>query len=401
MGRLRLLPGVMIAAAAAAAAQLPACGSPFEPTAATSTGTVTSSSTGEMTTTTTSSTGTGGAGGAGGATSTTGTASSSGTGGGGGAPCVVGDLSTCKAGEYCRVNGGGCAPCGDFSAFQFGDPKPVDVMIPQGAAASFPRRKGDKLYYMFKSLTSTDIAESDLMAMSMNKWTPGVAVAPPVSASDSDEAAPLVLSASEAQAIEGILLDKVAVKTGQPLLVFDSDRTSPGAPHVYAENPGQMGVSLLNLKGDAIVEHLTVAWDANPYRIWYITAKPGNLAPRLVTATPGSSPDDATMTISNGCPLLPGDVAPWVTHDGSHLIFSAIDPDLSAQCGAPMGTTHHVYIADLEPNGQQKAGTKAARVLPNDDKDDITPSLTQDACALYFSRTTGPGTGVLHAAVRQ
>lgn len=120
---------------------------------------------------------------------------------------------------------------------------------------------------------------------------------------------------------------------------------------------------------------------------------------RLVTALlePDATVTDVSLTLNVGgnetCPLLDvaalpdaepldPDLTPWVTTDGSLLVFSTTR--LAPGCGAG-AQKRDIYSVLL----QASSGQPPAAALPmkdvNSAADDVDPSFSSDMCDLYFS----------------
>jgi len=301
---------------------------------------------------------------------------------GGNATCTPGDLTTCGAGEYCNADTKKCVSCADLSRFSFGIPSPIDLTVPpQTSGVWFPRAtKDDTLYFQLRSQSSTneDIAHALPDPKKFAKWQSAVVEPLPFNQQTSKESAPLYL---ESGAGLEMLVDSTVDPT-QPVLVFDSTRF--GGRKVFAGNPGQQALSQVSLPGAGTANfQLAIAQQANPIRLWYISNASGEQ--KLYTLLPGDSPVPTPLMLndSGGCEAV-GELAPWVTPDGKHMVFHAVElgPNCSLQGNAP----YRLYHTALTTDGLQETTAKAEPIFPGDAGDYQTPSMSQDLCKLYFTR---------------
>jgi hypothetical protein len=357
----------------------PGCGEPF----------VTSTGTGGSSSSSTSGTG--------GVTNSTGT---------GGAACVVGMPSTCPAaGDYCAPNGGSatCVSCSDTSRFAFG--KAVNLPVtPLTNAAIYPRiapNSGD-LYFTQEDKgppVHFGIVSAVLppQAKMWNAWAPEPA---PINGA-ANSSGPLYIADSSGLSN---IVQTALVQTGndKPVLLWDSDRDT-GKREIFAVNPGVgTQASLVKLNTTGLHDsRVAVASGKSPLRLWWMSDTGAVMPDRLVTApADNSTPMPVPMALESGCHAASVD-NPWVTADGTLLLFDAVRPDL-ANCGLAATMVHHLFYSPVGADGQQPSGAKAKALLPGDPLTyDVTPSLTPDMCYLLFSRVDATGNVTLSIAARE
>ncbi len=123
-------------------------------------------------------------------------------------------------------------------------------------------------------------------------------------------------------------------------------------------------------------------------------------SPAVYTSLLGSS--DATAVNlqvparSGGgtCPPSGDDATPWVTADGSLLVFRSLPTD--AQCQPVDGAATDVYVAALQPaTGMPLAPAVALDGVnvTGGESTETDPSFSPDLCMLYFASDGGSAGG--------
>lgn len=382
------------------------CGTAFVSsggTTSTSGGTTTGSGGGSTTSTSSSTTGGGGAGGStsvttgsGGAT-TTSTTGSGGTGGVITNPCVPGDLSTCPGGQYCDKGSGECTSClQPNGTASFAAPVPLGISAPYPPLSLFPRIGPEgQLLFRFRTNQNSDIGYAlPVPGAAMNWSSAAPEPSPLINSPTSNEEAPLFLP--DGASLQGFVSEKV--DTGKPVLLFDSNIT--GSRLVYAANLDGPGAYAIELKTQGTAFQVAVAFAQSPARFWYYSNFfPGPPGTQLVTNLLGDAPTKVPIVLDNGCPSL-SELMPWVTPDGQRMFVSAGYPDPASGCTQQPGAPSHLFVVTLDDDGLQKVGTKAQAIFPNDQNNQVSPSLSPDQCTLYFSQIGNQGS-VLYGAVRK
>lgn len=402
MNELDLLRGAVVFFAAGAIAA--GCGAEFATSGGTTTTTGSTGTGGSGGGTSSSSvTGGGGAGssitattGTGGGTSTTSTSGGGGTGGMMIKPCVVGDLSTCPAGEYCDMGSGICVSCTQPVSPGFAAPVKLGVSAPYPPLALFPRIGLDgQLLFRFRTNMNSDIGFALPVPGAALSWSSATPEPSPlINTSLANEESPLFLPIGTA--LVGLVDDKV--NKSQPVLLFD--RGFSGTRKLYAANLDGQQASLLSLKTQNNAFQVAVAFEASPPRFWYHSDFFANLPENpLVTTTPGEAPTPAPIVLDNGCHAR-GELMPWVTPDGAWMFFSATYPDPASGCAPQNGAPAHLFAVPLGANGLPLNGAMAQPIFPNEPSSQVSPSLSPDQCTLYFSQIGAQGS-VMYGAVRR
>lgn len=330
----RLATLISMAAAAVAAA----CGPPF----VAGTGTAGGGTTGDTTTTST----------------------------GTGAPlCMPG---SCPDGQYCDA-ARGCTACSDFGTFALGEVKPAGVPTDASATPLYPRVGQDDTDLFFAQIVSSQ-GNVKRVAESGGSWTNPAAIMN-LDSSGSSDTGPLFLAAADA--LSGFQPPELA-GASVPILLFHTTRGTKkvevyGLPLMQAVMPVQLQLP----DTSDYVQDVVVAAKATPPRLWWLHGSDPT-ALGLVTMTGADpAPEDVIISLDTCAAVVQ---QPWVTPDGTRLLFSAKKCDQ---------TGPHLFIAELGTDGKQIG--KARRVFPGDSSLDYSPSLSTDLCTVLFSRQDANG----------
>lgn len=302
--------------------------------------------------------------------------------------CMPGALSACGEGRYCQRDTEACAPCADLTRLHFAPPRAISLTpSTKGTTAHYPRADtaGETLYFVYVDDTGA-LPRSRLASLPFQprKGGPGAwtLMSPPI-ASPMEEGAPLPLSTGTLLAG---LVDTTAVDTADPVLLFDSTRNGAATRKVFAANPGHPTASIVSLPSGKRDADIAAAPLATPPRFYWMSDGLGSQTPRLVTATGASAQmSPVTLALDSGC-VIDAVVGPWITPSGALLLFGANAP-LPGSC-APVTPSHQrIYAARMGEDGKQAPSTTATPLFPDDEASfDSTPSLSPDACFLFFAR---------------
>lgn len=343
--------------------------------------------------------------GEGGGGSANATMSSSSTGDGGtmnNTPCTVGDLSTCNKGNYCQSSTSQCVPCANISArFIFGVPKKLNISLPQGGTNPRLVRigPGGQLLFTYASqFSGLDIGHAD-QDKGFLQWKQGEQEPAPIT-STLEESAPLYLT--KGSALRDVLSNPAAVNPELDVILYTS-RTS-GTPQVYAFNPPgktDSTVSPVALKGGLSTSNIALSYEAPSPRFWFSTNL-NSMSEGLYTSLPKETPQPLPIKLDNDCLLQTPGVAPWVSPDGTWLLFGAQRPDENKNCMVDPTAPYRLYYAQLDPtSGQQMDSTQATRIYPESTKNYTFPSLALDMCVLLFSELVDSNRWESYASVRE
>jgi hypothetical protein len=311
--------------------------------------------------------------------------------------CTPGDLTTCDAGKYCKTDTQICTDCSELADFKFGSLTRIELMPPTGTALRFPRiGPSDQLLFTFtSSALSTDIGHAE-RGDGFLQWKNVVTEPEGINNDQREDGASLYLPKDHGDILDTLIADMTSVQPAEEVVLYHN--TTPiGDKKVFAFNPGQAKISLVNLKGTSN-SHVAVAYKAR--RFWY-TSNAINSTENLVTVAPGGDPALAQMKDSNAC-TLQGNLSAWVTPDGKWLLFSSQLHDGSdcsklADTGRP-----HLFYTEVDPvTGQQVGLTREIPVDQINDAGHVNPSLSPDLCVLLFTDQSKSPDSELYAAVRE
>jgi hypothetical protein len=310
------------------------------------------------------SSGDGGGSGKGGGAGTSGTGNA---GSAGGAGC------DCAPGQYCRA--GTCRNCDDLTSIQIGDAEPL--LDHPSSGLRFPR-VGDSRDSFFFTLVAPGRSEL---------WY----VDDPTASASFTLGDAQTLSRSGLFYVEGASLGFT--------VLFD-ERRSGGRVVMTAAWNGSALTDLQTLGppfGAFGSEDYSVALAAETNRVYFMTTR--NDSPELHTSVLGEI-DSQVVTLDvpvpggGTCPRSEDDATPWVTEDGSLLVFRALP--LDANCQPIDGTAPDLYAAALQPATGLPL-TPAVRLaganVTTGDSTETDPSFSPDLCTLYFSSDGGSAAG--------
>jgi hypothetical protein len=150
--------------------------------------------------------------------------------------------------------------------------------------------------------------------------------------------------------------------------------------------------------GPGSFDDYSVALAPETRRAYWMTTRDGS--PALRTGLLGS--DQSTPVVlavpaqSGGvtCPLSGEDATPWVTPDGSLLLFSSLPRD--AACQPVDGAATDLYAVVLQPSSGMPITPAAALTAANvtgGESTETDPSFSPDLCTLYFASDGGSASG--------
>jgi WD40-like Beta Propeller Repeat len=296
----------------------------------------------------------------------------------------------CRPGRYCLDGSTDCLECSDPSRLAFGEPVRLATVSDNGAGSRFPRigRTSSDLLYRFEGVGLRYTEDSSTSA--------GTDLA----ATDPSDSAPFLLRAP---------VQNFSV-VGASQLDFSFDRT---VMNVRTLRVGSWSQGLLSsalapppLNSGAGDFSMAIALEAAPgvSRAFWMTNREsvpaGAPKPRLVTAQLGTdlTAADVALRLSVGtnesCPPLDvsqlpaesepidGDLTPWVSSDGTLLVFSTTR--LGSGC-APGTQKRDIYTALLQASSGQPPEPALPMKNVNSSEDDVDPAFSADLCDLYFA----------------
>jgi hypothetical protein len=338
-------------------------------------------------------TGTGGAGPTSSATDSTAESASSsgpGTGGGGGSTA---DCSTtgCQQGMYCNEETLICTGCNDLSRFEFAPGVPL--LDEPGQAQVEPRVVARAGVWR---MVYTSISGSYEIAASDEPFTTGALVPGTGINSVAEEFGPLLLPPDTPLA--GIAL----APSDAGFLVFSRQVGDDIEIRIADGIDGALSTTFPGVLNSGVSDfHPAIAYKPATQRAWWTQTRlvGQELVTGLVTAPLGNVGVSAALVplpLENGCHARTPDVAPWVTPDGSLLLFHAEYQD-QANCDLNIDGVH-VFWTTLDPAGQIPQGGEAKEILGLGAVQPVAPSLSPDMCTLYYSDLDQPN---IYAARRR
>ncbi|RYZ03593.1 MAG: hypothetical protein EOO73_27305 [Myxococcales bacterium] len=332
--------------------------------------------------------------GSGGSSPSGGTAGSSGAAGsasGGGGRGGSGSTSCmCPAGSYCLEGSMDCLPCTNLGRLAFDEPVRLATVSDNGVGSRFPRigATSTDLVYRFDGVGMRYTADSSTSAGG------------DVASTDPKDSAPLLLR----EPVTSLPGEKLT----QYNFLFDRAVLDVRALRVGSWSDGLQSTDLAPppFNSGAGDFSAAVALHASPARgrAFWMTNRESELAPaprpRLVTAPLelGARAVDVDVKLSVGdgqscAPLDPAqlppesppvdpDMTPWVTTDGTLLVFSTTRLEPGCVVGA---RKKDIYTALLQPSSGQPPAPALLMEDVNSADDDVDPSFSADLCDLYFS----------------
>jgi hypothetical protein len=316
----------------------------------------------------------GGTGGAQAGSATSGGSGGAATGGGAGKAGSAGTAGCdCRPGQYCRS--GTCRDCSDLSSVQIGTP--VELLDHPSSGLRFPR-VGDSSDSLFFTLVAPSRSEL---------WY----------VRDPTASASTTLGDAQTPSRSGLFYVEGSAFAFSALF----DELENGQRHVLTATWNGTELSNTQPAGAPLAasgaDDYSVALAAQTSRVYFMSTRDG--APALHTGVLGSA---ATTPLTLQVPALGGgtcprsgdDATPWVTEDGSLLVFRALPVD--AQCQSVDGSATDLYVAALQPSTGTPLTPAVALTGVNvtgGGSTETDPSFSPDLCILYFASDGGSAGG--------
>lgn len=370
-----------------------------------------------------SGTGAGGtaAGGAAGTGASAGAAGTGVSGGGGAAATGCGEGATaCEAGAYCDEDTKTCRSCGDLGKLRFGTP--VSRLAPTAGRTdlAFPRAsvRDGQAVLSFRA-RQTETAQDDIFVAALGiDGAPGATVSLQCCVNKGvDDSGALLLPPTITGATLGAVSNHADITSDAvPYFLVDSrrqfDRSAAGAGknppsdggplrrrfHVAQWDPNPNGltfmgygpVPLLNTGLDDFSVAFAHAAAPGAQRFYWMSTRGTPETTSLRTVRLGQTGADSTAVVVTlaGCvsPVVSPDLRPWLTPDGSKLIFQA-------RCE---GEANRLWFT--QPNADGTLPPAAPLPIAGDPapSGDTDGSLSPNKCELWFVRG-----GVIRSATRR
>lgn len=363
----------------------------------------------------------GGSSGAGGTSS--GGASGASAGGAGGAPgttCGVGS-PPCAADAYCDDVDHVCRSCGDLGSVRFG--KGTSRFAPSAGVSQidFPRVGVRESVRVLSYRARGGTAQDDIFARTLQAdGSVGAAVSVNccVNKSVNDSGALLLPAGITGETVGAIPNHGEIASSTVPFVLVDSfrdfDRASVGGgrnppgpgqpprrrvhiaqwdldPSVGGDLNGYGPVPLLNSGLDDFSVAFASGAPAGARRFYWMSTRGTPEQTNLRTVLLGQNPSESAQVsvVLEGCgdPVVATDFRPWLTPEGTHLIFNA-------RC---LGTDPwKLWITTPAPNGTLPAAKRLEIADSPVAADETAGSLSPNKCELWFMRG-----GEIHSASRR
>jgi hypothetical protein len=312
-----------------------------------------------------------------------------GSGGAGPAGC------NCPAGKYCREGSTDCFECSKVSLLRFRTPEKL-VSLSDGLGSRFPRigATGTDLIYQSSGVGLRYTTDSSTSA--------GESVAHTVP----DDRAPLLLSVNVGSLPEAavkpfnFVFDRLLEGERRALYFGEWNNGllwAEQAPDPY----NTLGTSNFGL---AVAVQPTPGGAARAY--WMTDRLQQEQLPLALMTAPLTLDTAAERVVLNigdpECPASPEDLTPWITPDGTTLLFSHTRLDAGCAPQAPGHKDLHAVL--IAPATGQPANTATAAAVPlsdvNSPANEVDPSFSADFCDLYFA-SDRDGENALYRAHRR
>jgi len=301
--------------------------------------------------------------------------------GSGGKPATGCD---CGAGEYCQDGTSKCQKCADFSRLEFGTPQKLSTLSQSSSSERFarPAATGSALFYVSGALDNSKI----LYAAS-----PASGVGTPVTLPTVVESGALFVSGFSDQNLffdrrqSGARELRMGSWTASALLTKDAPVPEP----INAPDSDDYSIAISPNTGH-------VYWmstrNGMPELLWQPTSMGDKTAPAVL--------DLKIKAGTAQCARSGEDATPWVNLAGTVLLFR--NPSLNEGCEPNDSGATDLFAAPLNSDGTPRAAATALASLNNVGgmSTETDPTLSGDACTIYFATDGGTGDFDLYKASR-
>jgi WD40 repeat protein len=291
----------------------------------------------------------------------------------------------CVAGEYCQDGTNKCRKCADYSRLEFGAAQRLSTLTqsPQSSERfARPAIPGSALFYVSGAPDSSKI---------LYTASPVSGVGTALTSAGQVESGPLFVNGF---ADQNLFFDRqqpggrklrMALWTAPAVLTKDALLPEP-----------------LNA---ADSDDYSIAISPNTGHVYWMSTRNGQ-AELLWQATSTSAPPPPAVLDLNvkagtaECPRSGDDATPWVNLAGTLLLFR--NPSLNEDCTPNDSGATDLFAAPLSKDGTPLAAAVALASLnvTGGMSRETDPSLSSDACAVYFASDSGTGDFDLYKATR-
>jgi len=294
----------------------------------------------------------------------------------------------CTAGQYCQDATTRCRECSDFTRFQFGMVRELSTLTQSTKGIERFARSANASSALFYVSGAADNAKI---------WytpAPASGVGAVVSRPTQIESGPLFVSADFLPESENqnLFFDR---RQGERKLMMALWTAAALTQEALLPEP-------LNAAG---FDDYSIAVSPSTGHVYWMSTRNG-AAELLWQPTGMSAPPAPTvleLTVKAGkaeCPRSGEDATPWVNAQGSLLLFR--NPSLNEECEENDSGATDLFAAPLDEDGKPLTAATSLASLNHigGTSWETDPSLSPDACFLYFASDNGTGNFDLYRAQR-
>jgi len=313
--------------------------------------------------------------------------SGSANGGRGGSAGSAGKPATgcdCGAGTYCQDGTGDCISCSNFARFTFKAPQKLTSLGQAAVSERFPR-VGAESPSLFYVLGDADNAKIQYAAAPVSST--GIAL----SATGRVESGPLFVTGF---ADQNLFFDR---RDGDNRKLRKAKWLAPAriTGDVPFDEP-------LNAPG---FDDYSIAISPGTGHVYWMSTRNGE-AELIWQATSLEAPPDPEvldLKVKAGkseCPRTGDDATPWVNVAGTLLLFR--NPSVAEGCAENDSGAFDLFAVSLDADGRAKGTAVPLTSLNNTggSASETDPSLSSDACTIYFASNSETGDYDLYKAQR-
>ena len=287
----------------------------------------------------------------------------------------------CTAGTYCQDGTTKCVSCNNFNRLMFAPPQKLTSLAQSDVNERFPRpaNSGSALFY-----AAGDVGQEHL-------WyapTPVSGIGTTLSEAARVESGPLL---APGFATQNFFFDRLQTATGKRKIM-----TANWTGAAIAAGSPALAPTPINVAG---FDDYSIAVAPGAGRAYWMSTRSGE---PLMYWEALSAPA-ATLELKvgpHGCPRTGADATPWVDLAGTVLLFRS--QSVNDNCELNDSGAYDLFAVPLDKNGVAATNAVALSSLNNTGgmSNETDPSLSQDACFIYFATDNGTGNYDLYRAAR-
>ena len=302
-----------------------------------------------------------------------------GTAGGAGTAGAAATSCDCAAGNYCREGTTKCRSCADFANLSFGAPEKLSTLS-QGNER-FPRAAdtGSALFYTEGTIDQTELRYTE---------SPASGIGTSISSSMRVESGALLAPGFYQQ---NLFFDRKTNGKRRIMMAAWLGKSVTAATLAPAPiNAADSEDYSFAVAPEAQHAYWMSTRNGDPDLLWYSASAMADPAPLDVKIRAGMQ----------ACPRRGGDSSPWVNLAGTILLFAA--ESVNDNCDLNDSGAYDLFAVPLDAAGAPASNAVAISSVNNTGgaSNEVDPSLSQDACTLYFASDAGTGRYELYRARR-